>query len=308
MRSVMKNKLEFLFILLLMLFMGDFSRLGKAAEPDLLVVTTIFPLSDFARQITAGQDEVYQLIPTSAEVHDFQLRPSDLAKLKSASILIRIGSNLEPWLDRILNNLGNQQLTVISFTEILKNSAYAGLRIEDPHLWLDFEADQLLVKTITEVLAQLNPARADTYRKNGQALIDRLVWLDNQYQQNLAFCQSSDLVIAGHQAFGYLAARYKLNQIALTGLNPEAQPTPRRWQEVINLIRARQIKSIFYESSSPPQYTREIARETGARFYRLSTGVNLSKDEINQNKSFLSLMEENLKVLIEGLNCGQQSN
>ncbi|HQH60250.1 MAG TPA: zinc ABC transporter substrate-binding protein [Candidatus Saccharicenans sp.] len=304
----MKKKLKFLFILLLMLFMGDFPRVGKAAEPDLLVVTTIFPLSEFARQITAGQDEVYQLIPTSAEVHDFQLRPSDLAKLRSASILIRIGSNLEPWLDRILNNLDNQQLTVISFTEILKNSAYAGLRIEDPHLWLDFEADQLLVKAITEVLSRLNPARADAYRKNGQVLIDRLVWLDIQYQQNLASCQSSDLVIAGHQAFGYLASRYKLNQIALTGLNPEAQPTPRRWQEVINLIRARQIKSIFFESSSPPSYAREIARETGTRLYRLSTGVNLSKDEINQKKSFLSLMEENLKVLIEGLNCGQQDN
>ncbi|HPU93622.1 MAG TPA: zinc ABC transporter substrate-binding protein [Candidatus Saccharicenans sp.] len=304
----MKNKLELLIILLSVLFMAVFPRVGQAAEPDVLIVTTIFPLSEFARQITAGQEEVYQLIPTSAEVHDFQLRPSDLAKLRSANILIRIGSNLEPWLDRILNSLDNQQLTVISFTEIIKNSAYAGLRIEDPHLWLDFEADQLLVKAITEVLARLNPARADTYRKNGQALVGRLVWLDNQYQQNLTSCQSSDLVIAGHQAFSYLAARYKLNQIALTGLNPEAQPTPRRWQEVINLIRARQIKSIFYESSSPPSYAREIARETGTRLYRLSAGVNLSKDEINQKKSFLSLMEENLKILMEGLGCGQQNN
>jgi len=304
----MKNRLKFLIIILLIPLAAVLSRIGQAAEPDLLIVTTIFPLTELTREITGGQDEVYQLIPTSAEVHDFQLRPSDLAKLRSASLLIRIGSNLEPWLDRILNSLDTKELVVISFIGVIKNSAYADFRIEDPHLWLDFEADQLLVKKITEVLARLNPGRADSYRKNGQVLVEKLSWLDSQYQKNLASCQSSDLVIAGHQAFGYLAARYKLNQIALTGLNPEAQPTPRRWQEVINLIRARQIKSIFYESSSPPQYTREIARETGARFYRLSTGVNLSKDEINQNKSFLSLMEENLKVLIEGLNCGQQSN
>ena len=304
----MKNRLKFLIIILLIPLATVLSRIGQAAEPDLLIVTTIFPLTELTREITGGQDEVYQLIPTSAEVHDFQLRPSDLAKLRSASLLIRIGSNLEPWLDRILNSLDTKELVVISFIGVIKNSAYADFRIEDPHLWLDFEADQLLVKKITEVLARLNPGRADSYRKNGQVLVEKLSWLDSQYQKNLASCQSSDLVIAGHQAFGYLAARYKLNQIALTGLNPEAQPTPRRWQEVINLIRARQIKSIFYESSVPAEYAREIARETGVRLYRLSTGVNLSKDEINQKKSFLSLMEENLKILMEGLGCGQQNN
>ncbi len=304
----MKNRLKFLIIILLIPLATVLSRIGQAAEPDLLIVTTIFPLTELTREITGSQDEVYQLIPTSAEVHDFQLRPSDLAKLRSASLLIRIGSNLEPWLDRILNSLETKELVVISFTDVIKNSAYADHRTEDPHLWLDFEADQLLVKKITEVLARLNPGRADSYRKNGQVLVEKLSWLDSQYQKNLASCQSSDLVIAGHQAFGYLAARYKLNQIALTGLNPEAQPTPRRWQEVINLIRARQIKSIFYESSVPAEYAREIARETGVRLYRLSTGVNLSKDEINQKKSFLSLMEENLKILMEGLGCGQQNN
>ncbi|HNT01882.1 MAG TPA: zinc ABC transporter substrate-binding protein [Candidatus Saccharicenans sp.] len=303
----MKNRLKFLIIILLIPLAAVLSRIGQAAEPDLLIVTTIFPLTELTREITGGQDEVYQLIPTSAEVHDFQLRPSDLAKLRSASLLIRIGSNLEPWLDRILNSLDTKELVVISFIGVIKNSAYADFRIEDPHLWLDFEADQLLVKKITEVLARLNPGRADSYRKNGQVLVEKLSWLDSQYQKNLASCQSSDLVIAGHQAFGYLAARYKLNQIALTGLNPEAQPTPRRWQEVINLIRARQIKSIFYESSVPAEYAREIARETGTKLYRLSTGVNLSKDEIKQKKSFLSLMEENLKILIEGLGCGQQA-
>ncbi|HNS05244.1 MAG TPA: zinc ABC transporter substrate-binding protein [Candidatus Saccharicenans sp.] len=303
----MKNRLKFLIIILLIPLAAVLSRIGQAAEPDLLIVTTIFPLTELTREITGGQDEVYQLIPTSAEVHDFQLRPSDLAKLRSASLLIRIGSNLEPWLDRILNSLDTKELVVISFIGVIKNSAYADFRIKDPHLWLDFEADQLLVKKITEVLARLNPGRADSYRKNGQVLVEKLSWLDSQYQKNLASCQSSDLVIAGHQAFGYLAARYKLNQIALTGLNPEAQPTPRRWQEVINLIRARQIKSIFYESSVPAEYAREIARETGTKLYRLSTGVNLSKDEIKQKKSFLSLMEENLKILIEGLGCGQQA-
>ncbi len=120
--------------------------------------------------------------------------------------------------------------------------------------------------------------------------------------------QRADLVIAGHQAFGYLAARYGLNQISLTGLNPEAQPTPRKLQEVINLVRARQIKSIFYESSTPPAYAKQISRETGTKLYRLSTGVDLSKKEIQEQKSFLSLMEDNLKILIEGLGCDQQDN
>ena len=304
----MKRIFDLLTLILITISLTAVSQARLTSEPGLLIVTTIFPLSEFTREITAGQDEIYQLIPTSSEVHDFQLRPSDLSRLMSANILVRIGGQLEPWLDRIQGSLETKKLTVISFTEVLKASNYAGLRTEDPHLWLDFEADQLLVKKLMEVLSDLNPALAAVYKKNGQALLEKLKQLDSQYQQSLAICRSADLIIAGHQAFGYLTARYKLNQIALTGLNPEAQPTPRRLQEVINLIRSRQIKAIFFLFSSPPEYARQIARETGSKLYRLSTGVDLSKKEIKEKKSFLNLMEDNLKILIEGLGCGQPNN
>ncbi|MDD8019664.1 MAG: zinc ABC transporter substrate-binding protein [Acidobacteriota bacterium] len=302
----MKKFLGLLLLISLMpvLFASYYSSFNP--EPGLLIVTTIFPLSELANEITAGQDEIYQLIATSSEVHDFQLRPSDLSKLISAHVLVRIGSQLEPWLDRIEAGLDPKQLAVVSFTEVLKNNKYPGLRPEDPHLWLDFEADQLLVKKLTEVLSQLNPLGAVAYQKNSQALLEKLKQLDHQYRQSLSRCSSTELVIAGHQAFGYLAARYGLNQISLTGLNPEAQPTPRKLQEIINLIRAKHIKGIFYESSTLPEYAREIAAETGARPYRLSTGVDLSKKEIQEKKSFLSLMADNLKILIEGLGCDQQ--
>jgi len=287
---------------------ADYQPLPTCSEPDRLIVTTIFPLSEFAREITGSQNQIYQLIPTSSEIHDFQLRPSDLSTLRSAQLLVRIGGQLEPWLDRIMVSFDPKKLTTVSFIEILKDSYYPALKPEDPHLWLNFEADQLLIKQLTGVLADLDPARADSYRKNSQALTEKLRQLDHQYQQSLAGCRGRDLVIAGHQAFGYLAARYGLNQISLTGLNPEPQPTPRKLQEVINLVRARQIKSIFYESSTPPAYAKQISRETGTKLYRLSTGVDLSKKEIQEQKSFLSLMEDNLKILIEGLGCDQQDN
>jgi len=283
---------------------GQQSAISSSPEP--LIVSTIFPLSEFAREITGSQNQIYQLIPTSSEIHDFQLRPSDLSTLRSAQLLVRIGGQLEPWLDRILASLDSDKLTVISFVEVLKDSHYSALRPEDPHLWLDFGADQLLVRKLSEVLSDLDPAGATAYKNNAQALIEKLKQLDGQYQLRLASCKSSDLIIAGHRAFGYLAARYGLNQISLTGLNPEAQPTPRKLQEVINLIRARQIKAIFYESSTPPAYAKQISRETGSKLYRLSTGVDLAKKEIQEQKSFLSLMEDNLKILIEGLGCDQQ--
>jgi zinc transport system substrate-binding protein len=77
-----------------------------------------------------------------------------------------------------------KKLTTVSFIEILKDSHYPALKPEDPHLWLNFEADQLLIKQLTGVLADLDPARADSYRKNSQALTEKLRQLDHQYQQS----------------------------------------------------------------------------------------------------------------------------
>lgn len=290
------------FLILFLMFLPFLSIRSRAEETQKLhLVTTIYPLAELTRAISGDRAEVFQLIPTSAEVHTFQLRPSDLKTLAEADLLISVGAHLEPWLARIEKSLNNKKLKTISFFDYLRGINYPGLKAEDPHLWLDFQADYLLVQKIIEELISLDPSGASFYKERGGELAAELKFLDEAYKQTIGHCQQKYLIIAGHQAFGYLASRYGLEQIALTGPNPESQPSPRRLQEIVNLIKKEQIKAIFYESSTPPAYAQTIARETGVKLYRLSTGVDLSRQEIEKKISFLELMKNNLEILKKGL-------
>lgn len=299
----MKKKVMTLVILGLLLLSFLTGQSQAEQQQKLRLVTTIFPLTELVRAVSVDRAEILQLIPTSAEVHTFQLRPSDLKTLAEADLLICVGGHLEPWLGKVEKSLNNKKLKTIRFFDYLSTVNYPGLKPEDPHLWLDFQADCLLVEKIVEELTILDPPGAVMYKKRGQELLNELKSIDEEYQKTIACCQQKDLIIAGHQAFGYLATRYGLQQVALTGPNPEAQPSPRKLQEIINLIKTRQLKAIFYESSTPPAYAQTIARETGVKLYGLSTGVNLTRSEIEKKIGFLELMKRNLETLKKGLVC-----
>jgi len=269
----------------------------------LRLVTTIFPLTELVRAVSADRTEIFQLIPTSAEIHTFQLRPGDLKTLVEADLLICVGGHLEPWLAKVEKTLVKKKTRKISFFDYLNSINYQGLRPGDPHLWLDLEADRLFIKRLSEELIALDPSGAESYKSRSQELVDKLMALDQAYQKSLSRCSQKDLIIAGHQAFGYLASRYGLQQIALTGSNPEAQPSPQRLQEIVKMIRSRRLTAIFCESSTPPTYAQAIARETGVKLYELSTGVNLTRSEIEIKIGFLELMKRNLDILKKGLSC-----
>ncbi|MGB9906940.1 MAG: metal ABC transporter substrate-binding protein [Candidatus Saccharicenans sp.] len=274
------------------------------AEPRLKVVTTILPLTDLARAVAGDRADVRQLIPPSAEIHHFQLRPSDLKLLAGADLLLAVGGGLEPWLNRLEKTLVQDKKTRrLKFLDYLRSEGFPAVRQDDPHVWLDFEADRHLVKALVREMSELDPEGATLYAERGQLLLDKLQALDERYLKELSSCRHREIILAGHQAFAYLAARYGLTLISLTGPQPEAQPGARKLQEIINLVRERQIEAIFYESSHPPAYARIVARETGAELYSLSAGVNLTEAQLKAGRSFLDLMSDNLLVLKKALKC-----
>ncbi|MGB9893100.1 MAG: metal ABC transporter substrate-binding protein [Candidatus Saccharicenans sp.] len=300
----MKNRLKkafFILFLPILIFLPGFGQAETVKKIN--IVTTIFPLTDMAAAVGGDRAQVNQIIPPSVDIHNFQLRPEDLKILSGADLLLAVGSQLETWLNKVEKSLGQANFISLRFYDFLKSIGYPGLRTDDPHLWLDFEADRLLVDKITETLSKIDPEGKETYRQNGQTLKNELQFLDDKYRQTLSGCRQKYLIIAGHQAFGYLASRYGLILESLTGANPEAQPGPRKLQEIVNLIKSERIKAIFVESSTSPAYAEAIGRETGVKLYPLSTGVNLNKMEIKQKLSFLELMNNNLETLKKGLGC-----
>src|SRR5512137_230368 len=247
--------------------------LSAAAQPaGLKILATVLPLREFAAAVAGNRAEVRLLLPPGAGVHDWQPRPGDIGRLAECDLLLFIGSGLEPWLPSLLKALppGRPKTFEAAATLSLRESdgeeggeAAHDHGPLDPHVWLDFELDVRIAERIADELGRLDPAGASVYAANAAKLAARLAALDQEFRVGLAGCRGKVLVLAGHNAFGYLARRYGLVQRALYGLSPDAQPKPRDIMAAVDYCRKNGVRTVFSESSVPPGLAETLARETG---------------------------------------------
>ena len=285
---------------------------APASPAKIRVMTTVFPLQEFAAAVAGERGEVRLLLPPGAGVHTWQPRPSDIARLSECDLLLFIGSGLEPWLPGLLRAFPSGRIRTLE--------AAAGLAIVaadedkepgekhdhgplDPHVWLDFELDVRIVSRIAEELTRIDPAGGPEFTANAGQLAGRLMKLDDEFRDGLAGCRGRDLILAGHSAFGYLARRYALVQTALYGLSPDAQPKPKDLMKAVDFCRSKGLRTVFAENSVPPDLARTLAREIGGRVLVLHAGHNLTREEQGKGVGFFDLMEENLATLRDGLGC-----
>ena len=109
--------------------------------------------------------------------------------------------------------------------------------------------------------------------------------------------------MTSHEAFGYLAARYGLKQVAITGIAPEAEPTPQQLAHVIEVVRRTQATTVFFETLVSPRLADTVAREVGARTAVLDPIEGLTPDEQKRGADYLTLMRQNLTALRKALGC-----
>jgi zinc transport system substrate-binding protein len=283
------------------------------------IVTSVFPLMEFAQAVCGERGEVHLLVPPGAEIHTWQPRPSDIVRLSSADLFIFIGSSMEPWLQDILDSVQNPDLRTLEASQgiplIERDSAGSEHESEhedehaheaegvDPHIWLDFQNDQIIIDKIAVALSGLNPEGTSIFRKNAAVYKQRLRALDEKFRGSLQECTHKVFILGGHAAFGYMARRYGLRQISLYGVSPDSSPTPKRLIEIVELAKKHKIKVIFFEASVSDELARVLAKEVGARTLVLNPGANLTKEELKLGKTFFDIMEENLENLKDGLVC-----
>lgn len=276
-------------------------------QSPIKIVTSIFPLKEFASAVSGKWGEVDLLIPAGAEIHTWQPRPSDLAKLSSADVFIYIGADLEPWAGDILRSIDNPSLRVVEASLglfLLGDEEEAGHHgATDPHIWLDFGNDQKIIDKLAATFSSLVPGGKDLFQKNAAAYKEELHALDMKYREALDRCDHKTIVLGGHAAFGYLARRYGLSQISLYGLSPDSKPTPRQLIEVIDFIKKNGITAVFFEVNISQELAHVIAEETGARALILNPGTSLSREQRKTGITFINIMESNLENLRNGLRC-----
>lgn len=297
----MKNRKSTLFIIIF-LFAGLINCRYCLAKPKLSVLTTLFPLQEFSSAVGGERVLVELLLPPGAEPHTWEPRPSDIIKMNSADVFLYLGSGLEPWVDDLLKGTQNNSLEIVEVSSELAYITNSKGSL-DPHIWLDFYYDQLILEQIMTTFSKKDPDGIEYYKKNGNNYKQKLISLDQQYQKQLKNCQNRTIFLAGHSAFGYLVKRYQLKQVPLHGLSPDSKPTAQKLAITIQLAKEQHIKTIFCESLVSDRLAKVLAEEIGASILVLNPGPNLTKEQLKSGITFLSLMEENLKQLKKGLLC-----
>ena len=297
-----------------------------AQNQPLRVVTTLFPLYDWARVIAQDRATVSLLLPPGVEPHSFEPTPKDITAINKADLLIYTGEFMEPWVESLIKGKTNKNLIVVDASQGLElmaasqeedgdhehadhehghgNSKTHHHQGKDPHIWLEFGNAQKIVDHIASAFAAKDPDNAQVYLNRAQDYNAKLQELDETYARTLAACKHRTLIYGGHFAFGYFANRYRLKHMSpYQGFAPDAEPTPKKLAELIKTMKESDLQAIFYEEGIEPRVAKVIGEETGARLLLLHGAHNVTKDELAGGVTYLSIMQANLERLKQGLEC-----
>jgi zinc transport system substrate-binding protein len=259
----------------------------RTSEPTpTRVVAGFYPLAFAAEKVGGREVHVENLTPPGAEPHDLEPTPRNVQDLQSADLVLLLGRGFQPSLERAARRARGRVVELL-------DSSRLGVHSGDPHVWLDPVRFETVVTAIAAALG--DPAAA-------RPLVHRLRALDREYRARLGHCARHEIVTS-HEAFGYLADRYGLTQVAISGISPESEPTPGALQHVVEVVRRSGASTVFTEPLVSGRLAQAVASETGATTAVLDPIEGLTSDEQAAGEDYFTLMRANLRAVVKGLGC-----
>jgi len=308
-------------LLLLTAFFALLSGCGTGSGREIdagdrvLVVTALYPLAFLAEEIGGGRAQVVNLVPAGVEPHDWSPGSRDLVTISRAHLFIYNGAGLEGWVGDVLDAVAgddgplpvkaSEGISLIRAsgeeTELGEVDGHGGDRPDvDPHVWVSPKSARIMADNILAAFLAVDPDGRAHYEARHATLAERLRELDERYARELAALPRRDIVVS-HAAFGYLCRDYGLNQVAVMGLAPDAEPRAQDLLAVKRLVEERGVKAVFFEELVSDRLARVLARETGAEALPLNPLEGLTPEQQKNGENYLTLMERNLEQLKQAL-------
>lgn len=262
----------------------------------LQVMASFYPVQYLLERLGGDQVRVSTLTRPGAEPHDLELTPQDLVRLQRSDLLVYL-KGFQPAVDAAAESAGAATLDAAPSAQL---HTVAGGKAPDPHFWLDPTRMIAVATAVEQRLSELRPAAAAGFRTRLSALRQDLTALDAAYRSGLASCADRRLVTS-HRAFDYLARRYQLQPLGITGLAPQSEPGPSQLAAVIAFARTHHVRTIYSETLLSPAASQAVARDSGAGTAVLDPVESLGT--ASDGDSYLAVMRSNLDVLRRGQGC-----
>ncbi|RLP89738.1 metal ABC transporter substrate-binding protein [Micromonospora sp. CV4] len=285
---------------------------AAGADPQRVdVVAAFYPLQFLAERIGGDAVRVTNLAKPGAEPHDLELAPSQVGQVSEAELIVYL-KGFQPAVDDAVAQNGDDRAFDVTTVQPLRDATAGGHDHEgeeghaeeenggkDPHVWLDPTRLATIGDQLAQRLGKADPDHAADYTARSAALSADLTTLDDEFKHGLATCQRREIVTS-HAAFGYLADRYQLDQVGITGLSPDVEPSPQRLAQVIEEAKEHKSTTIFFETLVSPKVAETIAGQVGAKTAVLDPIEGLAD---GSGADYLSVMRTNLQTLRTALSC-----
>lgn len=320
-------------------FRGDIVHEMEEREKP-TVAASFFPLAEIARQVGGDSVQVRQIVAGSANIHDFEPAPSDLNKIKSADLFIYNGYELDPWAEKLTEELEEEQVRYIEAATFVEGIEHEGDHSHeeeaegaetadafaqdqemteephaeedhghdhdhgefDPHLWLSIENMVVLTYAMRDELISIHPEMAQEYSDNADRYVTLLRELDKSYDEGLASCQLREAIVS-HDAYTYLGQEYNITFYSIAGLSPQDESSSQELAELTLMANDKGIEYVFAEPQASDKQVQTIADEIGAEVLMLNPAAGRTETQQDEGKTYTQIMQDNLKQLKTGLQC-----
>lgn len=275
---------------------------GHAAAAKKRVVTTFTIIQDMAQNVAGDAAVVESITKPGAEIHGYEPTPQDIVKAQRADLVLWNGLNLERWFERFFANLKNVPSAVLTegIAPIgIDEGPYTGR--PNPHAWMSPQNALIYVENIRQALVRIDPANAATYNANAKAYSAKFAAIEASVRTELEKVPAEKRwLVTSEGAFPYLARNFGMKELFLWAVNADQQGTPQQVRKVIDAVRQHKIPVVFSESTVSDKPSRQVARETGARY-----GGVLYVDSLTVASgpapTYLAMMDYNAKTIVKGL-------
>lgn len=302
---------------------------GVQENQKLQIVTTIFPEYDWVKEILGDQAdnvELTLLLENGTDMHSFQPTMKDILKISTCDVFIYVGGESDSWVDGVLKGAGNPDRKAINLMEVMGDQAKEEEVVEgmqeddhedhhgddhddepeyDEHVWLSLRNASLFCDTITDVLSDADPEHARLYQQNAAAYEEKLAVLDQEYQTTVEQSQSKTLLFADRFPFRYLTDDYDLTYYAaFTGCSAE---TDASFETIIFLagkMDELKLPAALTIENSDQKVAKAVIENTKTKdqqILTLNSMQSVTKQEVEEGTTYLSIMENNLQILKEAL-------
>ena len=333
----------------LMIFSAGLTGCGRTEEPEdgrMKVVTTIFPPYDFARAVSGGLADVTMLLSPGEEVHSYEPTPLDIKRIQGSDLFIYVGGENDVWVDRILDNMGEERprtLRMVELTDTVAEEIVEGMMEErgehehsgehedhgelaeseeavyeehihsgdsseeeheeaDEHVWTSPVKAAEITEAIAEKMAEIDPDNAESYRANARDYIAQILEIDAQFREITKNAARRTIVFGDRFPIRYFAEEYGLEYFAaFPGCSSETEPSASTMAFLIDKVRQEKIPVVFSIELSNGNISRAICESSEAVPRTYNSCHNVTRDQMENGATYVSLMTENLDVIREAL-------